>query len=151
MLDLFWVLTSFLFFCRASKILTEMRNTFGTSDSLLLSINSSLEVPIKHQDNPWASQVSLFRGLLICYCLLSLSLFKWKVNYSLHLKRKKKILVNFWNPCSCNFFVSYSCKSMQFILLSPEICDRYMMPLLIKILVAFLALMISMRYFVNNN
>ncbi|CAL5194328.1 unnamed protein product [Lathyrus oleraceus] len=42
---------------RASKILTEMRNTFGTSDSLLLSINSSLEVPIKHQDNPWASQI----------------------------------------------------------------------------------------------
>ncbi|KAI5425327.1 uncharacterized protein LOC127125569 [Lathyrus oleraceus] len=42
---------------RASKILTEMRNTFGTSDSLLLSINSSLGVPIKHQDNPWASQI----------------------------------------------------------------------------------------------
>ncbi|KAL5060385.1 hypothetical protein RYX36_031989 [Vicia faba] len=42
---------------RASKILTEMRNTFGTSDSLLLSINSSPDVPIKHQDNPWASQI----------------------------------------------------------------------------------------------
>lgn len=41
---------------RASKILTEMRSTFGTSDCSLLSINSSLDAPIKHQNNPWASQ-----------------------------------------------------------------------------------------------
>ncbi|XP_045795851.1 trafficking protein particle complex subunit 8 [Trifolium pratense] len=42
---------------RASKILTEMRNTFGASDCVLLSINSSPDAPIKHQDNPWASQI----------------------------------------------------------------------------------------------
>ncbi|XP_027350865.1 trafficking protein particle complex subunit 8 isoform X2 [Abrus precatorius] len=43
---------------RASKILTEMRSTFGTSDCLLLCINSSLDAPIKHQDNPWASYIT---------------------------------------------------------------------------------------------
>ncbi|CAJ1882515.1 unnamed protein product [Sphenostylis stenocarpa] len=42
----------------ASKILTEMRNTFGTSDCSLLCINSSLDAPIKHQDNPWASYIT---------------------------------------------------------------------------------------------
>ncbi|XP_004494255.1 uncharacterized protein [Cicer arietinum] len=43
---------------RASKILTEMRSTFGTSDCLMLCINSSPDAPIKHQVNPWASQIS---------------------------------------------------------------------------------------------
>ncbi|XP_061362471.1 uncharacterized protein LOC133306201 [Gastrolobium bilobum] len=43
---------------RASKILTEMRSTFGTSDCLLLCINSSPDVEIKHQNNPWASYIS---------------------------------------------------------------------------------------------
>ncbi|KAK7337326.1 hypothetical protein VNO77_17892 [Canavalia gladiata] len=43
---------------RASKILTEMRSTFGTSDCLLLCINSSPDASIKHQDNPWASYIT---------------------------------------------------------------------------------------------
>ncbi|XP_027923371.1 trafficking protein particle complex subunit 8 [Vigna unguiculata] len=43
---------------RASKILTEMRSTFGTSDCTLLCINSSLDGPFKHQDNPWASYIT---------------------------------------------------------------------------------------------
>ncbi|TKY61914.1 Trafficking protein particle complex subunit 8 [Spatholobus suberectus] len=43
---------------RASKILTEMRSTFGSSDCSLLCINSSLDAPIKHQDNPWASNIT---------------------------------------------------------------------------------------------
>ncbi|RDX88744.1 Trafficking protein particle complex subunit 8, partial [Mucuna pruriens] len=43
---------------RASKILTEMRSTFGTSDCSLLCINSSLDAPVKHQDNPWASYIT---------------------------------------------------------------------------------------------
>nr|KYP56952.1 Protein TRS85 isogeny [Cajanus cajan] len=43
---------------RASKIFTEMRNTFGTIDCSLLCINSSLDAPIKHQDNPWALYIS---------------------------------------------------------------------------------------------
>lgn len=37
-----------------------MRSTFGTGDCSLLCINSSQEAPFKHQDNPWASYVSLF-------------------------------------------------------------------------------------------
>ncbi|KAK7281715.1 hypothetical protein RIF29_09946 [Crotalaria pallida] len=43
---------------RASKILAEMRSTFGTSNSLLLCINSSPDAPIKHEENPWASFIS---------------------------------------------------------------------------------------------
>ncbi|XP_014495790.1 trafficking protein particle complex subunit 8 [Vigna radiata var. radiata] len=43
---------------RASKILTDMRSTFGTGDCSLLCINSSQEAPFKHQDNPWASYIS---------------------------------------------------------------------------------------------
>ncbi|KAK7396773.1 hypothetical protein VNO78_17931 [Psophocarpus tetragonolobus] len=43
---------------RASKILTEMRSTFGASDCSLLCINSSLDAPIKHKDNPWASYIT---------------------------------------------------------------------------------------------
>ncbi|KAL1338323.1 hypothetical protein HN51_032996 [Arachis hypogaea] len=43
---------------RASKIFTEMRSTFGTSDCSLLCINSSVDAPIKHQVNPWASHMS---------------------------------------------------------------------------------------------
>ncbi|KAI4348871.1 hypothetical protein L6164_009540 [Bauhinia variegata] len=40
---------------RATKILTDMRSTFGSSDCALLCINSSQDTPIKHQENPWAS------------------------------------------------------------------------------------------------
>ncbi|KAL5135550.1 Trafficking protein particle complex subunit 8 [Glycine soja] len=43
---------------RASKILTDIRSTFGASDCSLLCINSSLDAPIKHQDNPWASYIT---------------------------------------------------------------------------------------------
>ncbi|KAH1195455.1 Trafficking protein particle complex subunit 8 [Glycine max] len=43
---------------RASKILTDMRSTFGASDCSLLCINSSLDTPIKTQDNPWASYIT---------------------------------------------------------------------------------------------
>ncbi|KAL2345307.1 hypothetical protein Fmac_006592 [Flemingia macrophylla] len=43
---------------RASKIFTEMRNAFGTIDCSLLCINSSLDAPIKHQDNPWALYIT---------------------------------------------------------------------------------------------
>ncbi|KAG5043966.1 hypothetical protein JHK87_007881 [Glycine soja] len=42
----------------ASKILTDIRSTFGASDCSLLCINSSLDAPIKHQDNPWASYIT---------------------------------------------------------------------------------------------
>ncbi|KAG4928503.1 hypothetical protein JHK85_054989 [Glycine max] len=42
----------------ASKILTDMRSTFGASDCSLLCINSSLDTPIKTQDNPWASYIT---------------------------------------------------------------------------------------------
>ncbi|KAF7818861.1 trafficking protein particle complex subunit 8 [Senna tora] len=40
---------------RATKILAEMRGTFGTSDCALLCMNSSSDSPVKHEDNPWAS------------------------------------------------------------------------------------------------
>ncbi|KHN02168.1 N-acetyltransferase ESCO2 [Glycine soja] len=43
---------------RASKRLTDMRSTFGASDCSLLCINSSLDAPIKNQDNPWASYIT---------------------------------------------------------------------------------------------
>ncbi|XP_019455479.1 PREDICTED: trafficking protein particle complex subunit 8-like isoform X1 [Lupinus angustifolius] len=43
---------------RASRILTEMRSAFGTSNCLLLCINSSPDAPIKHEENPWASYIS---------------------------------------------------------------------------------------------
>ncbi|ESW34971.1 hypothetical protein PHAVU_001G196200 [Phaseolus vulgaris] len=43
---------------RASRILTEMRSTFGTNDCSLLCINSSVDAPFKHQDNPWASYIT---------------------------------------------------------------------------------------------
>ncbi|KAE9621728.1 hypothetical protein Lal_00032713 [Lupinus albus] len=43
---------------RASRILTEMRSTFGTSNCFLLCINSSPDAPIKHEENPWASYIS---------------------------------------------------------------------------------------------
>lgn len=43
---------------RASKILTEMRSTFGPNDCQLLCINSSEDGRIERQDNPWASHVS---------------------------------------------------------------------------------------------
>lgn len=53
------VLHAIHFFCRATKILTEMRSTFGTSDCSLLCINSSTDA-IKHDENPWALFVSFF-------------------------------------------------------------------------------------------
>lgn len=43
---------------KASKILTEMRSTFGPNDCQLLCINSSEDGRIEHQDNPWASHKS---------------------------------------------------------------------------------------------
>ncbi|KAJ7942948.1 Trafficking protein particle complex subunit 8 [Quillaja saponaria] len=39
---------------RATKLLAEMRSTFGSSDCQLLCINSSQNVQLKHQENPWA-------------------------------------------------------------------------------------------------
>ncbi|GLT94814.1 hypothetical protein SLE2022_125350 [Rubroshorea leprosula] len=39
---------------KATKILTEMRSTFGPNDCQLLCINSSQDGPIEHQENPWA-------------------------------------------------------------------------------------------------
>ncbi|KAH9674303.1 tetratricopeptide repeat (TPR)-like superfamily protein [Citrus sinensis] len=44
--------------CAASKILTEMRSTFGPNDCQLLCINSSEDGRIERQDNPWASHKS---------------------------------------------------------------------------------------------
>lgn len=38
---------------KATKILNEMRNTFGANDCQLLCINSSRDGPVEHQDNPW--------------------------------------------------------------------------------------------------
>ncbi|KDO70631.1 hypothetical protein CISIN_1g0008152mg, partial [Citrus sinensis] len=43
---------------KASKILTEMRSTFGPNDCQLLCINSSEDGRIERQDNPWASHKS---------------------------------------------------------------------------------------------
>ncbi|XVE96276.1 hypothetical protein REPUB_Repub02eG0207200 [Reevesia pubescens] len=39
---------------KATKLLTEMRSTFGPNDCQLLCINSSQDGQIYHQDNPWA-------------------------------------------------------------------------------------------------
>ncbi|KAG5253005.1 trafficking protein particle complex [Salix suchowensis] len=39
---------------KATKILTEMKNTFGFNGCHLLCINSSQDEQIEHQDNPWA-------------------------------------------------------------------------------------------------
>ncbi|XP_022745163.1 trafficking protein particle complex subunit 8-like isoform X2 [Durio zibethinus] len=38
---------------KATKLLTEMRSTFGPNDCQLLCINSSQDGQIHHQDNPW--------------------------------------------------------------------------------------------------
>ncbi|CAK9152962.1 unnamed protein product [Ilex paraguariensis] len=38
---------------RATKILTEMKNTFGANDCRLLCINSSQDGSEEHQENPW--------------------------------------------------------------------------------------------------
>lgn len=46
---------------RASKILTEMRSTFGSNDCQLLCINSSHDGLIERQDDPWALFVSHLR------------------------------------------------------------------------------------------
>ncbi|GAY32901.1 hypothetical protein CUMW_004660 [Citrus unshiu] len=43
---------------KASKILTEMRSTFGPNDCQLLCINSSEDGRMERQDNPWASHKS---------------------------------------------------------------------------------------------
>lgn len=40
---------------RATKILTDMKGTFGTSDCALLCINSSTDASIKREENFWAS------------------------------------------------------------------------------------------------
>ncbi|XWS56080.1 hypothetical protein CRYUN_Cryun09bG0055900 [Craigia yunnanensis] len=40
---------------KATKLLTEMRSTFGPNDCQLLCINSSQDEQIHHQDNPWLS------------------------------------------------------------------------------------------------
>ncbi|KAJ9554786.1 hypothetical protein OSB04_009400 [Centaurea solstitialis] len=45
---------------RATKLLTEMRNTFGSNDCRLLCINSSQDGLVDHQPNPWAPYVSAF-------------------------------------------------------------------------------------------
>ncbi|GLT90145.1 hypothetical protein SLE2022_080910 [Rubroshorea leprosula] len=39
---------------KATKILTEMKGTFGPNDCQLLCINSSQDGPLQHQDNPWS-------------------------------------------------------------------------------------------------
>ncbi|XVE61381.1 hypothetical protein DITRI_Ditri06bG0034900 [Diplodiscus trichospermus] len=39
---------------KATKLLTDMRSTFGQNDCQLLCINSSEDGKINHQDNPWA-------------------------------------------------------------------------------------------------
>lgn len=39
---------------KATRILTEMKNTFGPNDCQLLCINSSQDGHVEHQDNPWA-------------------------------------------------------------------------------------------------
>ncbi|XWS66568.1 hypothetical protein CRYUN_Cryun05aG0210700 [Craigia yunnanensis] len=39
---------------KATKLLSEMRSTFGPNDCQLLCINSSQDGQIHHQDNPWA-------------------------------------------------------------------------------------------------
>ncbi|XP_012074301.1 trafficking protein particle complex subunit 8 isoform X2 [Jatropha curcas] len=40
---------------KAAKLLTEMKNTFGSNDCHVLCINSSQDGPIEHQENLWAS------------------------------------------------------------------------------------------------
>ncbi|CAI0405938.1 unnamed protein product [Linum tenue] len=40
---------------KASKILSEMKSTFGTNECHLLCINSSQDAKMEHQDDPWAS------------------------------------------------------------------------------------------------
>ncbi|KAK9289806.1 hypothetical protein L1049_007966 [Liquidambar formosana] len=44
-----------LFLSWRTKILTEMKSTFGFNDCRLLCINSSEDGLVDHQDNPWAS------------------------------------------------------------------------------------------------
>ncbi|OMO68610.1 Tetratricopeptide-like helical [Corchorus olitorius] len=39
---------------KATKLLTEMKNTFGPNDCQLLCINSSQDGQIHHEENPWA-------------------------------------------------------------------------------------------------
>jgi len=124
-----------------------MRSTFGTSDCSLLSINSSLDAPIKHQNNPWASQVSLFVDLVICYFLFPF-LMKNRLFASSSWPRAY-FRLPFGTCIHANLF--HLCGNMQLMHLSPETCDRHVMPHLIKILVAFLMLTISMRYFLNND
>ncbi|KAJ0027452.1 hypothetical protein Pint_36181 [Pistacia integerrima] len=43
---------------KATKVLSEMRSTFGPNDCHLLCINSSHDGEIEHQDNPWDSYKS---------------------------------------------------------------------------------------------
>ena len=62
----------FFMYYRATKVLTEMRTTFGANSSCLLCVNSSEDGLIKHQENPWVSCVSHLLSLFH-FPLLSLS------------------------------------------------------------------------------
>lgn len=57
---------------RATKVLTEMRTTFGANSCCLLCINSSEDGSIKHQENPWASCKNDGSRLPELGCFLSL-------------------------------------------------------------------------------
>ncbi|XP_074281590.1 uncharacterized protein LOC141606378 isoform X2 [Silene latifolia] len=54
---------------KASKILMEMRNTFGSNDCQILCINSSKDVSVEGEANPWASFKSddSFKDNLGCF------------------------------------------------------------------------------------
>ncbi|KAJ8754464.1 hypothetical protein K2173_005625 [Erythroxylum novogranatense] len=43
---------------KATHLLTDMRNTFGSNDCKLLCINSSREGQMEHQDSPWSLYIS---------------------------------------------------------------------------------------------
>lgn len=66
-----------IFFCRTSKVLSEMRSTFGNNECNLLCTNSSKEGNVEHQANPWASFVSHSSKIL--------SNVLFKVNISIHV------------------------------------------------------------------
>ncbi|XP_027176053.1 trafficking protein particle complex subunit 8 [Coffea eugenioides] len=57
---------------RATKVLTEMRTTFGANSSCLLCVNSSEDGLIKHQENPWVSCKNDGSKLPQLGCFLSL-------------------------------------------------------------------------------
>ncbi|KAL3536023.1 hypothetical protein ACH5RR_004484 [Cinchona calisaya] len=57
---------------RATKVLTEMRNTFGANNCRLLCINSSRDGSVERQENPWASCKSDGSQFQQLGCFLSL-------------------------------------------------------------------------------